>query len=81
MVGRFSIGAFVGEEWIYFRKYTEREETCVAREPSCVLEITGNAFEAIRGHLFESGNGRDVSMLETQIKRSYHLKKKRNPKF
>ena len=42
------MGTFVGEEWIYFRKYMQREEACVAVEPSCVLEIQVESFEIIR---------------------------------
>ena len=76
-LGRYSIGTFIGEEWIFFRKYTDRKETCVAREPSCVLELSTNAYETIIEALFESGMGKDVSMLETQLKRSYNIKKAR----
>ena len=46
--GKYTIGTFLGEEWIFFKNYRHREETCVATEPSCVLEITVESFEAIR---------------------------------
>ena len=64
-MGRYTIGTFVGEEWIYFKRYTERQETCVAREPACVLDISVESFETIRETLLEQGLGKDVSMLET----------------
>ena len=76
-VGRYSIGAFVGEEWIYYKRYTDREETCVAREASCVLEMNTEAFESIRETLFDGGMSKDISMFETQLKRSYNIKKAR----
>ena len=47
-IGRYTIGTFVGEEWIYNRKYYAREETCKACESACVLELNVNSFELIR---------------------------------
>ena len=76
--GKYSIGSFLGEEWIYYKKYVEREESCLAREDSCVLEFTVDSFEAIRRSLMENGQNKDASMLESQLKRSYNLKKARN---
>lgn len=64
-VGKYTIGCFIGEEWIYFKKYTEREESCLAREDSCLLEISVDSFEAIRKTLMGSGQKRDASMLES----------------
>ena len=63
-MGKYSIGAFVGEEWIFYKRYTDREETCVAREASCVLEVDTEAFESIRETLFNSGMSKDISMFE-----------------
>ena len=74
--GKYTIGSFVGEEWIYYKKYTVREETCVALGDACLLEFTVESFEAIREILIENSLAKDVSMLETQLKRSY-LKKAR----
>ena len=47
-MGKYTIGTFIGEEWIYYKRYTERGETCVAKEESCVLELSVDAFETIR---------------------------------
>ena len=77
VIGQYTIGTFVGEEWIYYRKYIEREETCVASEPSCVLEITVESFEAIRKALVDMGHCKDITVLEMQLKRSYNVKKAR----
>ena len=55
IVGKYTIGTFLGEEWIFFKKYRHREETCVATEPSCVLEITVESFEAIRQSMLDNG--------------------------
>ena len=55
VVGKYTIGTFLGEEWIFFKKYRHREETCVATEPSCVLEITVESFEAIRQSMLDNG--------------------------
>ena len=49
----------------------------MAREASCVLELTTDAYEAIVETLYESSLGKDISMLETQLKRSYNIKKAR----
>ena len=81
LVGKYQVGSFIGEEWIYYRKYTHREESCVAREPTCVLEIDVESYEAIRSALLECGLGKDVSMLETQLKRSFNVKKARGMRF
>ena len=48
-IAKYSIGTFVGEEWIYYKRYTKREETCVASEMSCVLELSVDSFELLRG--------------------------------
>mmetsp|Transcript_2247 Transcript_2247/g.3067 ORF Transcript_2247/g.3067 Transcript_2247/m.3067 type:complete len:102 (-) Transcript_2247:97-402(-) len=63
-VGRYTIGTFLGEEWIFFKKYTQREETCIALEPSCVLEITVESFESIRKSMMDRRQSKDISMLE-----------------
>ena len=55
----------MGEEWIYYKQYVERETDCIACEPSCVLEIDVEQFEAIRGHLLELKMNKDVSMFES----------------
>ena len=74
--GKYGIGTFIGEEWIYQRQYTVREETCVAAEESAVLEISVKSFDAIRHALInEMGLAKDMSMFESQIKRSYTFKK------
>ena len=53
-----------------------REQTCVATEESAVLEISVKSFDAIRSALInERGLPKDMSMLESQIKRSYTFKK------
>ena len=77
MVGRYTIGTFVGEEWIYDKKYVEREETCRSCDSACVLSITVEAFEEIRQALLAAGQSKDMTVLEMQIKRSYNIKKAR----
>ena len=64
-MGKYSIGTFIGEEWIYYKNYMEREDTCVAREPCCVLEMTTDAYDAISDALYSANLNKDISMLET----------------
>ena len=64
-VGRYTLGTFVGEEWIYYKKYVQRDETCMACEPTCVLEISVESFECMRQAFSSHGRNRDVTMLET----------------
>ena len=52
-LGKFGIGTFIGEEWIYQKQYTVREQTCVANEESAVLEISVNSFDTIRNALVD----------------------------
>ena len=53
-----------------------REQTCIAAEESAVLEISVKSFDAIRNTLInELGLTKDMSMFESQIKRSYTFKK------
>lgn len=61
----YRVGTFVGEEWIYFKNYVEREETCIACEASCALEIDVEQFEAIRGQLLDLNMKKDIVMLES----------------
>ena len=55
----------MGEEWIYFHRYTARTSKCVAKDDVCVLQITVDDFEQIREKLMNQGRGKDVSMLES----------------
>ena len=71
----FTIGAFIGEEWIYYRHYVERMETCTSVDEACVLEFNVEAYEVFRELLHQNGLSKDVYMLESQIKRSYATKK------
>ena len=61
----YTIGTFVGEEWIYYKQYVERETNCNACEPSCVLEIDMEQFEEIRSQLLDMKMNKDVSMFES----------------
>ena len=76
-LGKYTIGTFIGEEWIYFKRYVDRQESCIAREPSCVLQIDVDTYETIRSNLLNAKLSKDVSMLESQLKRSYNNKKAR----
>lgn len=52
-----------------------RDENCVSRDHSAVLELSVRQFEFIRHILVESKLQKDVSILESQLRRSYMVKK------
>lgn len=47
----------------------------MSKDDSCVLEFTVESFEALREILLLNGLKKDVLMLESQLKRSYIVKK------
>ena len=65
LLGKYTLGQFIGEEWIYHKRYTKREESCEAVEDSCVLELTVESYELIREVLLGLGLAKDVSMMES----------------
>ena len=52
-----------------------REENCVARGETALLELTVRQFEFIRHVLAESKHQKDLTIFESQLKRSYQVKK------
>lgn len=63
--GLYGIGTFIGEEWIFCNSYICREETCISRDNSAVLELSVQQFEMIRMILLESKHSKDLSILES----------------
>lgn len=47
----------------------------MARGETAILELTVRQFEFIRHVLFESKHQKDLSIFESQLKRSYQVKK------
>ena len=52
-IGKYTVGTFIGEEWLFKKQWYERTESCFSKEQSCVLEITNKSFKQIGLH---SGN-------------------------
>lgn len=79
----FGIGATVGEEWLFKtpQQYHQgpaallRQETCYARSYASVLELSWQDMETYKCIMYETGNKKDVSLLEQLMKRNAVLKK------
>mmetsp|Transcript_33835 Transcript_33835/g.24448 ORF Transcript_33835/g.24448 Transcript_33835/m.24448 type:complete len:93 (+) Transcript_33835:371-649(+) len=39
-LGNYGVGAILGEEWLYHKLYSCREDSAVAQEETAVLEVT-----------------------------------------
>lgn len=82
----FGIGASVGEEWLFkpqtgatshVQQSSEpvRQETCFARVNSCVLELSWSELEQFKEIMLMSTQKKDISLLESMLKRNATLKK------
>ena len=71
----YTIGAFVGEEWICNKRWVERSENCMAKEQSSVLEITQESYRLIRKDILDNQLKDDLYVLDSLIKKSYGIKK------
>ena len=47
-IGKYTVGTFIGEEWLLKKQWYERTESCLSKQQSCVLEITNKSFKQIR---------------------------------
>jgi hypothetical protein len=71
----FGIGSVIGEEWIFKKDFTERTVNCYAKTSSCVLEVTCKQFELLKEFMSENGFKKDLSIIESILKRNFILKK------
>ena len=74
-IGLYTIGAFVGEEWICNKRWVERMENCMAKERSSVLEISQESYRQIRKDILDNQLKDDLYVLDSLIKKSYGIKK------
>ncbi|CDW81982.1 UNKNOWN [Stylonychia lemnae] len=71
----FGLGSVAGEEWMFNKGLRYRLENCFAKVNSCVLEITAKQYENMKIFMGENKMKKDLSILESILKRNYFQKK------
>lgn len=66
----------LGEECIFDKKYTKRQETAyVESEKAGILELTTASLMTLKEILYECGFKKDFLMIETILRRNFVIKK------